>query len=82
MMSESTSVIVFPKSRGVSSVLDRASVFESAREIQPLEFDALLTAAEQLDCASFHRRDRRDEFRVAVGGVRNTDVYCCLVVLM
>ena len=43
-----------------------------------MECDALWTDVRKLDCASFHRRDRRDEFRAASGDVRNTDVAAVL----
>jgi hypothetical protein len=77
-MSESISVINFPKSRGVPSDSDSASVRESPREIQPLESVEIFTACGQLNFASLHRRDRRDEFRVVVRVVCNTDVLAVL----
>ena len=77
-MSESISVINFPKSRGVPSDSDSASVRESPREIQPLESVEIFTACGQLNFASLYRRDRREEFQVVVWDVRNTDVLAVL----
>ena len=54
LMSESTSGIIFLKSRRVPLDFDSASVREPATEIQPLEFAKILTACDQLNFASFH----------------------------
>ena len=75
---ESISVINFPKSRGVPSDSDSASVRESPREIQLLESVEIFTACGQLNFASLYRRDRRDEFRVVVRVVCNADVLAVL----
>src|ERR1041385_9422546 len=63
------------ESRGVPSDSESASVRGSPREIQPLEFAEIFTDDQKLDFASFHRRDRRDELRVAVASARNTNVF-------
>src|ERR1041385_4631243 len=74
-MSELMCGICLLESRGVPSCSESASVRGSPREIQPLEFAEIFTDFRKLDFASFHRRDRRDELRVAVASPRNTDVY-------
>ena len=78
MMSESISGVNFPKSRGVPSDSDSASVRESPREIQPLESVEIFTACGQPNFSYLYRRDRRDEFRVVVRIVCNTDVLAVL----
>ena len=77
-MSEPTSGISLPKSLGIPSDSDSASVRESPREIQPLESTEMFTACGKFNSASFHRRDRRDKFRVTVGSVRKADVFSVL----
>src|SRR4051812_17458944 len=74
-MSEPMSRIYFLESRGVLSDSKSASVRESPREIQPLEFAEIFTDFQKFDFASFHRTDRRDELRVTVASACNTDVF-------
>ena len=74
MIYELASRIILPKSHGVPSDSDNASVWESLREIQLLESSKIVTACRKLNFESFHQRDCRDGFRVTVGSIRNTDV--------
>ena len=75
LMSEPMSGIYFLESRGVPSDSESASVREPSREIQPLEFSEIFTDFRKFYFTSFHRRDRRDELRVAVASARNIDVF-------
>ena len=72
LLSEIMSEIYFLELRGVPSDFESASVRETSREIQPLEFAEIFTDFCKFDFVLFHRRDRRDELRVAVGSARNT----------
>lgn len=75
MMYEPPSGFFLLESHGVSSDSKSASARESPREIQPLEFAKIFTYFRKFNFESFHRRDLRDEFRVAILSVRNTDVF-------
>ena len=74
-MSEPTSGILLMKSRGVPSDSESASVRETPNEIQPFEFAEIFIDFQKFNFKSFHQRDLRDEFRVAVASVRNADVF-------
>src|SRR3954470_11668256 len=74
-MSELMSGIYLLELRGVPSGSESASVRESPRKIRPLEFAEIFTDFRKFDFASFHRRDRRDEFRVTVASARNADAF-------
>ena len=78
MMSEPLSGIYLLESRGVPSDSESASVRESPRKFQPLEFAEIFTDFCKFDFVLFHRRDRRDELPVAVASARNTDVFSVL----
>ena len=78
LMSELMSGIFVLESREFSSESESASVRESPRDIQPLEFAEIFTDSPELDFASFHRRDRRDELPVTVASARNIDVFSVL----
>src|SRR4051812_29144265 len=74
-MSEQMSGIYLLESRGVLSDSESASVRESPRKIQPLEFAKIFTYFHKFYFASFCRRDRPDELRLAVASARNTNVF-------